>query len=377
MTMENQNKKTREEVAAPLSVNLSEQNATQTPEETVASVPQTPEETVAPVPQTPEETVAFVPQTPKETVAPVPQTSEETVAFVPQTSEENVANDVNVEVCETSNEKAEPVAESADDGNTRLDDATTAETNATPEPMEANVEGSSAANETNVVAEKVDECAALLQDVLKTTTTLCNDFEVKIKYDNSKQEQINRLYDECKAYRDDVFWALKKELILDVIAEIDDVEKRAAHFAKLVAQASEGSTSEVCEKLLKFVREIAENLRFTLEKHDVFSYSAPAGSRFDPATQRALETKPTNDETLDKTIEPLRKGFDYEANGKKRNLRKEIVYVYKYEPPTVVEEPVAPTQNAETPSVANVEQEASVKSDIASTSADVGETNER
>ena len=135
-------------------------------------------------------------------------------------------------------------------------------------------------------------------------------------------------------------------MILDVVREIDEIEKRAAFFEK------EERTPELCEKLLKFVRDTAENLCFALEQHDVYAYRAPAGSRFEPSRQRALEVKPTNDETLDKTIEPLRQGFDYGANGKTRNVRKEIVYVYKYEPPT---EPEAPESQAEEPAAPSVE----------------------
>jgi molecular chaperone GrpE (heat shock protein) len=203
-----------------------------------------------------------------------------------------------------------------------------AETNAAPENGEETIDVEANENESQTDAPKTDETVAALNELLEVATALRQDFDVKFKFDKKKEEQVDRLYEECKAYRDDIFWSLKKDLILDVVREIDEIEKRAAFFEK------EERTSELCEKLLKFVRDTAENLRFALEQHDVYAYRAPAGSRFDPSRQRTLETKPTTDETLDKTIETLRSGFEYEApNGKKRNVRREIVYVYKYEPP--------------------------------------------
>lgn len=216
------------------------------------------------------------------------------------------------------------------------------ETNAATERVEETSGVETNENESETSAPKTDETAAALNVLLEIATALRQDFEVKFKFDKKKDEQVDRLYEECKAYRDDIFWTLKKDLILDVAREIDEIEKRVAYFEKCER------TPELCEKLLRFIRETAENLDFALGQHDVVSYASPVGSRFDPSRQRVLELKPTNDETLDKTIAPLRKGFDYEANGKKRNVRKEIVYVYKYEPPTVVEEePTSTVEEAE------------------------------
>ncbi len=247
------------------------------------------------------------------------ETGETVVAFDANSSE--VTADA-LDGSSAENENASPVEVGASD---------VADVSETSEEAASVAETS--VGETNGGAERDEETVAIQREILDVAKTLRQDFDVKFKFDKKKDEQIDRLYEECKAYRDDVFWTLKKDLFLDVAREIDDVEKRAAYFEKCER------TPELCEKLLKFAREIAENLRFALEKHDVVAYSATAGSRFDPARQRVLEVKTTNDETLDKTIEPLRKGFDYEANGKTRNVRKEIVYVYKYEPPLVADEP--------------------------------------
>lgn len=260
-----------------------------------------------------------------------------------QTDEDFVASDAENENAPSVEEGAGAVVDVDESTEAKAATASEEETNVAENLVDASDDGK----------EKNEENAALLREILDVATTLRQDFDVKFKYDKKKDEQVDRLYEECKAYRDDVFWTLKKDLILDVVCEIDDVEKRAAYFEKCER------TPELCEKLLKFVRETAENLCFALEKHDVVAYSAAAGSRFDPSRQRALEIKPTNDETLDKTVAPVRKGFDYEANGKTRNVRKEIVYVYKYEPPTEPDALESRAEETPTPSVETVAEETS------------------
>ena len=285
-----------------------------------------------------------------------PEASDEPVAQdagTPDGTEENIASFETLNECARVDENAQLELDDAPQiapESTLADEQTeeNAEVERVEEATDATEPDEPEASEVENDAASNDKNGALLREILDVASFLRQDFDVKFKYDKKKDEQVDRLYEECKAYRDDVFWALKKDLILDVVREIVDVEKRASFFA------TREQTPELCEKMLKFVREIAENLRFALEKHDVFSYSSPGGSRFDPARQRALEVKTTNDETLDKTIEPLRQGFDYEGNGKTRNVRKEIVYVYKYEPSTVAEELSAASSEAESPEVENV-----------------------
>lgn len=228
--------------------------------------------------------------------------------------EETDATDEKTDVCESATAAASETAE-------------VAKSVEVAEAIEV-AELAESGEEPNASAENGGENGELLREIFDVATALRQDFDVKFKFDKKKDEQVDRLYEECKAYRDDVFWALKKDLILEIICEIDEIEKRAS------AYESRERTPELCEKMLTFIRDTAENLRVALEKHDVFAYSAPDGSQFDPARQRALGTRTTNDETLDKTVETARFGFDYEANGKKRNVRRELVYVYKYEPPT-------------------------------------------
>ncbi len=268
--------------------------------------------------------------------SPTPDVRDDaTLEIVSVDAVETQENNATEDVCDAASENANPVGEETNVGDVASIAAAeaavvveSAEKNAASESVGETPDVEANENESQTDAPKTDETVAALNELLEVATALRQDFDVKFKFDKKKEEQVDRLYEECKAYRDDIFWSLKKDLILDVVREIDEIEKRAAFFEK------EERTPELFEKLLKFVRDAAENLRFALEQHDVYAYRAPAGSRFDPSRQRALETKPTTDETLDKTVEPLRSGFDYEASdGKKRNVRREIVYVYKYEPP--------------------------------------------
>lgn len=260
-----------------------------------------------------------------------------TIEIASVNADETQENNATEDVRDAAPENANPVVEEINVGDANSTATTevavvveSAEKNAASESVEETSDLETNENESETSAPKTDETVAALNELLEIATALRQDFDVKFKFDKKKEEQVDRLYEECKAYRDDIFWSLKKDLILDVVREIDEIEKRAAFFE------SRERTPELCEKLLKFVRDTAENLRFALEQHDVYAYRAPAGTRFDPSRQRALETKPTTDETLDKTVESLRSGFDYEApDGKKRNVRREIVYVYKYEQPTI------------------------------------------
>ncbi|MDR1383486.1 MAG: hypothetical protein LBJ67_06540 [Planctomycetaceae bacterium] len=46
---------------------------------------------------------------------------------------------------------------------------------------------------------------------------LANDFENKLKYDASKQEQIDKLYNENQKYKEGILEKFRKQLILAVI----------------------------------------------------------------------------------------------------------------------------------------------------------------
>lgn len=175
----------------------------------------------------------------------------------------------------------------------------------------------------------VPEWAAELRSAMEA---LASDFNSKLKYDAKKQEQIDQLYKENSAFRDDMVEKCKKSLVLTVIEQIDDAEKLIAHFD---STKEDGETKDYdsllvkYEKLLKNYRDVACSFRDMLaERFDVSSWKSAPQTPFDPRRQRSLKTTKTPDIALDKTIcETLRFGYQ---NEKGQVIRPEMVNVFVY-----------------------------------------------
>ncbi len=139
-------------------------------------------------------------------------------------ADETQENNATEDVCDAASENVNPVGEEINVGDfepTAPAEAAvvleSAETNAAPENGEETIDVEANENESQTDAPKTDETVAALKELLEIATALRQDFDVKFKFDKKKEEQVDRLYEECKAYRDDIFWSLKKDLILDVV----------------------------------------------------------------------------------------------------------------------------------------------------------------
>ena len=203
------------------------------------------------------------------------------------------------------------------------------------------------------------EKLARIEECYQIMTRLQGEFETKFKYDKTKDEQIDKLYRENRKFRQDLLWSIKKDLILDVIGEIDDIEKRLPKFQdkeKLESQTRE-EILQSYDALLKFVVSIVENFKSTLERNDIFAYRAKFGEQYNPSRQSALVVDETNDPQLNGAVDPKRTGYSFEADGVERIVRKEMVRVFKYkaatetsdntdEPATTVNEQAQVQENA-------------------------------
>ncbi len=163
---------------------------------------------------------------------------------------------------------------------------------------------------------------AILQQLTAIGSTLENlqqRFDDKLRYDESKQLIIDRQHNELEQFRREEFTKLNRAIIQDVIGEIDSVEKHGKFYEALEA------TPENFAKLLKLFHEFSEDLRDLLERNDVTAYRSESGDIFDAKRQRVLKTVPTDNASLNRTIEEnMRWGF--ELNGKV--IRPELVSVY-------------------------------------------------
>jgi molecular chaperone GrpE len=162
------------------------------------------------------------------------------------------------------------------------------------------------------------EIACGVSELLAEMQRLRQDFETKVKYDESKERLIDALHKELQSYREGLHFKILRPILIDLIAMYDDLSK----VVDALSTKSSESTSLEIQNLQSFQDTIEEILRrngvslFEVEE-DLFQ-----GSR-----QRILRTVETGDTALDKRIaRRVRKGFAYEN----RVLRPEIVEVYKY-----------------------------------------------
>lgn len=165
----------------------------------------------------------------------------------------------------------------------------------------------------------------ILLDLQRSMERLQDDFERKLKYDAQKKEQIDKLYDENRSFRDGIIEDFKKQLLLGVIEQIDEAEKKIAFFS-----AREGSEADY-RKLLAEFSEIAAGFReMLMAVFEISSHKSDPGTLFDPKEQRALKTRPCSDQAKNKTIAAsIRFGY---KNAEGEVIRREMVDVYTYAP---------------------------------------------
>jgi len=166
------------------------------------------------------------------------------------------------------------------------------------------------------------------EELLPLLQQLAKDFEVKLKYDASKQQLIDKLYADNQQFKEGIVKKFRDTMIRAVIEQIDDAAKQTAHFDNVEF------TEENYRKLLGNYREIAEGFQnMLLEKFDVQVYHCEADTPFDPKRQRSLKTTPTEEQTKNKLVKrSLRPGYEIEDDtGNNFVLRPELVEVYVFQ----------------------------------------------
>ena len=157
---------------------------------------------------------------------------------------------------------------------------------------------------------------------------LVKDFDTKLKYDVSKQEQIDKLYDKNQEYEKGILDKFKKSLVLAVIGQIDAIQKTISHFG------NQEFSEENYRKLLGNYNEIATDLQDSLaQSFDVTAFGCEENASFDAKRQKALKTVPTEDKMKHKTIsKSLRQGYEIvNTDGTTTLLRLEMVEVYVHQ----------------------------------------------
>jgi molecular chaperone GrpE len=172
----------------------------------------------------------------------------------------------------------------------------------------------------NVPGEHVPgaEIASSMQQLMAEMQSLKEDFDTKVKYDESKERLIDSLHQELQTYREGLHFKILRPLFIDLIAMHDDLGKLIEHLG------NEDSTM-TASRTLKNLESFQETIEEILRRNGVETFYVE-GNTFLPNKQRAIQALETPDPALDKQIaRHLRKGFEYEG----RILRPELVVTYR------------------------------------------------
>ncbi|GCE31241.1 hypothetical protein KDA_67250 [Dictyobacter alpinus] len=164
-----------------------------------------------------------------------------------------------------------------------------------------------------------------MQQLLMTMQGLKQDFETKVKYDESKERMIDTLHSELQNYREGLHFKILRPLFIDLISLYDDIN----HIMETMQRDFSGLDATIIANIKSF----AESVEEMLSNNGVETFQMEEET-FVSTKQRTLRAIPTPDASLDKHIaRRLRKGFLYEN----RVLRPEMVETYRY----VAEQPQA------------------------------------
>ncbi len=160
--------------------------------------------------------------------------------------------------------------------------------------------------------------AILVQRLVDEMSQLRQDFDTKIKYDASKERQIDSLHQDLQEYRAGLHFRILRPLILDLISMHDDIGRLIES-----TQRSEEmiSTAQVLNNLASFQTTVEE----ILQRNGVEAYSLE-GETFVSGKQRSLQAIETSEPGLHRQIaRRVSRGFEYED----RVLRPELVMTYR------------------------------------------------
>ena len=154
---------------------------------------------------------------------------------------------------------------------------------------------------------------------------LVEEVQFSAKFSEKKQEQIDKLYEENRQYKEDLIEQFKTKLVLGVIEQLDRTDREVEGFM------NKKDSEKGYKNLTKSFCDLAGEFRDMLQNRlDITAFQSNIGDKFDAQKHKALATTPDDDEAKDKTIaKSKRHGY---MNAKGKILRPEFVEVYYYAP---------------------------------------------
>lgn len=159
---------------------------------------------------------------------------------------------------------------------------------------------------------------ARMQQLIDEMRLLREEFDTRLKYDASKERQIDSLHNELQAYRAGLHFKILRPVILDLISMHDDL-------SRLLESMPREDGMIPLAQVLKNLESFQTSLEEILRRNGVEPYSVE-GDVFVSGRQRALQAVETSEPALDKQIaRRVSKGFEYEE----KVLRPELVVTYR------------------------------------------------
>lgn len=169
------------------------------------------------------------------------------------------------------------------------------------------------------LAKHVAKSDDALAQIFQRLESLQRGFDTKIKYDVTKEKQLDTLHAELQSHREDLYFKIMRPLFMDLIDMYDDMHSLVRH-----GQAREDST-EVEARLQRSLASFLDTIIGILERYGVSVFS-DEGDSVSPQRQRAIKLIDTQIAEQDRLIaERLRKGFSYGG----KILRPELVATYR------------------------------------------------
>ena len=160
-----------------------------------------------------------------------------------------------------------------------------------------------------------------MQLLITEMQRLKEDFETKVKYDESKDRLIDSLHRELQVYREGLHFKILRPVFIDLIAMHDDL-------GKLIESMMTEEASKMLDRTIKNLQSFQESIEEILRRNGVEAFSVEDNT-FISSKQRALQAIGTSDAVLNKQIaRRVRKGFEYEG----KVLRPELVVTYRAVP---------------------------------------------
>ncbi len=182
-----------------------------------------------------------------------------------------------------------------------------------PQPVSTSVAEPAEASESSSERAGAANMGAVLEHLVELRAA----FDSKLRYDTTKDLQIEQLHAELETYKRGERDSMQRAILVDMIRLYDDM-------TDLVANSGLPADASMQRSLVAFQKGILETLR----RNGIEPYRVE-GAAYDRTQQRPLQSVATQDPALDMQVaRHVRLGF----RSAERIIRQEIVDVFRYVP---------------------------------------------